>query len=228
MRVLGIDTATSLCGVALAVDGRIAASASAGTPQAHAERLLGLIGECLPPGAATPRPDALAVSSGPGSFTGLRIGFSTAKGICFAAGCALVAVPTFDAWAFGAVRTGLVADGARFLAVMSAGREDAYVAAYRNDSGRAATLVRAAVVPLGALPAFAAEHPGAAILTDRPAAAESWFGRGSAGPMLAVGERNPAEWIALLGAAMFAAGLTADLRTAEPAYLKDFSTLRKQ
>jgi tRNA threonylcarbamoyladenosine biosynthesis protein TsaB len=234
MTVLGISTASQGCGAALAADGRIIASASAGAPMAHAERLLAVIDECLRAGAAAGRPAAVAVASGPGSFTGLRIGFSTAKGLCLAYGCALVAVPTFDAWAFAAARNGSLAEvpagGGAFIAAMSAGREDAYVAVFRRDGASTRAEAGPEVRAVADLPAIAAGYPGAPVLSDRPELAASWFGGndGDAGrSIVSAVPGNPADAVALLGAELFAAGVSADLGASEPAYLKDFSSTRK-
>jgi tRNA threonylcarbamoyladenosine biosynthesis protein TsaB len=232
MTVLGIDTASECCGTALAADGRIVASVSAGTPRAHAERLLAVVDECLRAGAAAGRPAAVAVASGPGSFTGLRIGFSTAKGLCLAYGCALVAVPTFDAWAFAAARNGSLAEvpagGGAFITAMSAGREDAYVAVFRRNGASSRAEAGPEVRALADLPAIAAGHPGAPVLSDRPDLAASWFGGYDAGRrIVSAVPGNPADAVALLGAELFAAGASADLRASEPAYLKDFSSTRK-
>jgi tRNA threonylcarbamoyladenosine biosynthesis protein TsaB len=232
MTVLGIDTSTALCGAALSSGGTILSSAASSSPQAHAEKLLSVVDECLRPGGAAVRPDAIAVASGPGSFTGLRIGFSTAKGLCLAYGCALVAVPTFDAWAFAAARRGALGgvrpDGGAFLAAMSAGRDDAYVAVFRRNGPSAVAELAPDVRAASELPAIAAGFPGAPVLTDRPDLAASWFAGDGGRAIIEAVSGNPADAVALLGASMFAAGSTADLRASEPAYLKDFSTTRKR
>jgi tRNA threonylcarbamoyladenosine biosynthesis protein TsaB len=109
--VLGIDTATrfgSVGVVAVATSGRAAAARNSSTVellaevsreagQAHGAMLLGLIDECLAR-AAEPleRVSAIAISIGPGSFTGLRVGLATAKGLALAGGCDLVGVPTLE------------------------------------------------------------------------------------------------------------------------------------
>jgi tRNA threonylcarbamoyladenosine biosynthesis protein TsaB len=224
--ILGIDTSTAFCGAALVEDGKPVSSAAAGVPHAHAERLLPLVDECLRAAApGVPPPAAVAVASGPGSFTGLRVGFSVAKGICFARGCALVAVPTFTAWARAAAALGLADDGGLMLAVMAAGRDDAYAAIYRRE-GRAAREVRAPfLAPKSGLPGIAAGLRDAVVMTDDVARAGASLGSfpgeriiGAAG-----GGRNPAVFVAIVGEEMARAGMTADLRSAEPAYLKDFS-----
>ena len=95
MKILLIETATQICSVALAVDGTIAARRDSDTPNAHSTRLSVFIDEVLKECSLTPRDlGAVCVSAGPGSYTGLRIGVSTAKGFCYALGIPLVSVPT--------------------------------------------------------------------------------------------------------------------------------------
>ncbi len=95
MKILLIETATQICSVALAVDGKVAARRDSDTPNAHSTRLSVFIHEVLKECSMQPRDlDAVCVSAGPGSYTGLRIGVSTAKGFCYALGIPLVSVPT--------------------------------------------------------------------------------------------------------------------------------------
>ena len=90
MNLLLIETATSVCSVALTQEGRIVALRESFDPNAHSTQLPLFIHELI-----TGHPiDAVCVSAGPGSYTGLRIGVSTAKGICYALGIPPVSVPT--------------------------------------------------------------------------------------------------------------------------------------
>ena len=90
MKILLIETATRVCSVALAVDGKVTALRECTEPDAHSTRLPLFVKEII----ADQRPDAVCVSSGPGSYTGLRIGVSTAKGLCYGYGIPLLSVPT--------------------------------------------------------------------------------------------------------------------------------------
>lgn len=95
MNILLIETATQVCSVVLAADGRVVARRESDVPNAHSTRLSVFIDEVLREAGLAPRDlGAVCVSSGPGSYTGLRIGVSTAKGFCYALGIPLVAVPT--------------------------------------------------------------------------------------------------------------------------------------
>lgn len=95
MNVLLIETATQICSVVLAADGNVRARRESDTPNAHSTCLSVFIDEVLKESHLTPRDlDAVCVSAGPGSYTGLRIGVSTAKGFCYALGIPLLSVPT--------------------------------------------------------------------------------------------------------------------------------------
>lgn len=97
--VLGIETATPVCSVGLACDGKPAVEISVEAANAAAERLPDCVQSVLSEAGLTVAAlDGVAVSIGPGSYTGLRIGLSFAKGLCFAAGLPIAAVPTMDAW----------------------------------------------------------------------------------------------------------------------------------
>lgn len=95
MNTLLIETATQVCSVVLASEGRILARRDSDVPNAHSTRLSVFIQEVLDENRLTPSDlGAVCVSAGPGSYTGLRIGVSSAKGICYALGIPLVSVPT--------------------------------------------------------------------------------------------------------------------------------------
>lgn len=94
-KVLLIETATSVCSVALVDGGEVVASRECDAPNAHSTQLPIFVKELLSQG----RPDVVGVSAGPGSYTGLRIGVSTAKGLCYALDIPLVSVPTLQGMA---------------------------------------------------------------------------------------------------------------------------------
>lgn len=104
MKILGIDTATDVCGVALTEDTRLITEIRSNFKRAHAEKLIDAIDKVLRDAAITLKDlRALAISIGPGSFTGLRIGLSTVKGLAFANQLPIVTVNTLDALAFQAI-----------------------------------------------------------------------------------------------------------------------------
>lgn len=100
MKILGIETSTMLGGVAIADEKGLIAETRLNVKSTHSERLMATIDEQLRQSELVLCDiDAFAVASGPGSFTGLRIGLSTAKGLCYATGKPLVMVPTLEAFA---------------------------------------------------------------------------------------------------------------------------------
>ncbi|MBI5050992.1 MAG: tRNA (adenosine(37)-N6)-threonylcarbamoyltransferase complex dimerization subunit type 1 TsaB [Nitrospirae bacterium] len=101
MRILALETATMLGGVAIVDDAEgLIGEVRVNVKIAHAERLMLEIDRLLNASRISIKDiDAFAVSIGPGSFTGLRIGLSTAKGFCYSTGKPIVPVPTLDAFA---------------------------------------------------------------------------------------------------------------------------------
>ena len=96
-RIILIETSTALCSVALAEDGVITSYRESSAAKAHASLTAVFIQEMLSErGVTLADCDAVCVSMGPGSYTGLRVGVSTAKGLCFGSGKPLLAVGTLN------------------------------------------------------------------------------------------------------------------------------------
>lgn len=96
-RIILIETSTALCSTALAEDGTITSYRESSAPKAHASLTAVFVQEMLAErGLTLADCDAVCVSMGPGSYTGLRVGVSTAKGLCFGSGKPLLAVGTLD------------------------------------------------------------------------------------------------------------------------------------
>src|SRR5574340_111067 len=101
MLVLGIETATKTGGVALINEKGVIAEYTSNIEVTHSERLMANVDRLLKDtGIALADVEGLAVSIGPGSFTGLRIGIATIKGIVLATGKPVAAVPTLAALAW--------------------------------------------------------------------------------------------------------------------------------
>lgn len=133
MKILALDTSTMTASVAVTVDGRVAA-AHEDRVTTHSERLLPLVEEVLAAaGLDAAAIDAVACGAGPGSFTGLRIGFATAKGLAFALGKPLYAVSSLAALAVLAAPAA-AARGAEILAILDARRREVYAGLYRLDA----------------------------------------------------------------------------------------------
>lgn len=102
--ILYLETATRVCSVALANNENLLSLRETNVSNSHSELITIFIQEVLnEAGVAINALDAVAVSKGPGSYTGLRIGVSTAKGICYALGKPLISVGTLQAMACGAL-----------------------------------------------------------------------------------------------------------------------------
>lgn len=127
MRALGIETATSIASVGVVADDRILAACALPMRGSHARTLVPLIDAALATaGIALGELDLLAVSIGPGSFTGLRIGLSVTKGLALATGLPAIGVPTLDAYAHTAgPRPGILCP------VLDARKGEVYAAAFR-------------------------------------------------------------------------------------------------
>ena len=128
MIVLAIDTSTLLSGVALWQDGRVLAERRR-TVTTHSEALLPMIDEAFAEAGVAPGAvDAIACGAGPGSFTGLRIGLATAKGLCFALDRPLVMISSLAALAARAP------DG-RVLATLDALKGEVYAGLFEVTGG---------------------------------------------------------------------------------------------
>ena len=99
-RILSIETATTVCSVAIHEDGNCVAIKEINEPNAHSEKLTVLIEDLLKEkNLQIADFNAIALSKGPGSYTGLRIGASVAKGLCYACSLPLITVDTLQALA---------------------------------------------------------------------------------------------------------------------------------
>ena len=134
-RIILIETSTGLCSAALAENGKIAAYKESSALHSHASLTAVFIKEILDDrGLSVKDCDAVCVSMGPGSYTGLRVGVSTAKGLCFGAGLPLLAVGTLDVLVWQALAEGIAPEGCKYIVPMiDARRMEAYTAVFNND-----------------------------------------------------------------------------------------------
>ena len=135
--ILLIETSTALCSVALAQDGAVTAYRESSAPKAHASLTAVFIQEMLQErGLTLADCKAVCVSKGPGSYTGLRVGVSTAKGLCFGSGKPLLAVGTLDTLvAQAATVIPSEVEGSTFryiIPMIDARRMEVYTAVFEN------------------------------------------------------------------------------------------------
>ena len=129
MRILGIESSSLVASVAIVEDGATMAEYTANFKKTHSQTLLPMIDSMVELlGIELSTIDAIAVSGGPGSFTGLRIGSATAKGLGLALNKPLIHVPTLDATAYN-----LYGAGALICPIMDARRNQVYTGIYRFE-----------------------------------------------------------------------------------------------
>lgn len=133
--ILLLETATPVCSVALSRDGQLISSREVNEANVHASKLTLFIEAVMKEARVKYRDlNAVAVSKGPGSYTGLRIGVSTAKGLCFALGIPLIAVDTLEAMATGYLQSAAEEkDGLRLCPMIDARRMEVYMAVFSAD-----------------------------------------------------------------------------------------------
>ena len=133
-RLILIETSTSLCSTALSEDGKII-SYKENADRSHASLTAQFISDMLEEhGLAASDCDAVCVSMGPGSYTGLRVGVSTAKGLCFGAGKPLLAVGSLDVLVWNAITNNRLPEGCKYIVPMiDARRMEVYSAVFTPD-----------------------------------------------------------------------------------------------
>lgn len=161
--ILCIETSTANCSVALSRNEEILSERQSCAGNDHAAKIAVFIDEVLREAALRPEDlDAVAVGKGPGSYTGLRIGVATAKGLAYALQKPLLSVSPLQAMAWEAVsrlrKTGDVPAEALFCPMTDAGRMEVYCAFY-NLACEEVRGVQADIVEAGCYDAYLAGHP---------------------------------------------------------------------
>jgi len=134
--ILCLETATPSCSVALIHNGEILACEEDPKGQNHSEKITLFIDSVMKKvGISYDRLDAVAVSMGPGSYTGLRIGVSTAKGLCYAVSKPLIAIDTLHAMAFGG-KTKTTSETPVLVPMIDARRMEVYAEIFDKNINR--------------------------------------------------------------------------------------------
>ena len=159
-RILLIETSTAQLSTALAEDGAVTAFRICGEPRMQAALTAPYVQEVLYEKGLTVKDlDAVCVGRGPGSYTGLRVGVSTAKGLCFGAGLPLLSAGTLDVLVSEAHRLGVVPEDCHAIVPMvDARRMEVYAAVFSPD-GRQQTGTKPVVVGPDSFAAELAEGP---------------------------------------------------------------------
>jgi len=213
--------------VALVEEDRVLSEESTHEGMVHSERLLVMIdGACRASRCTVRDLSAIAVSIGPGSFTGLRIGLSVAKGLAYATGASIVAVPTLHAIALEAADDTATRGVRMILASLDARRDEVYCQLFHRtpdglapDGEAADCAVTELAGKLAGLDVALAGTGAAKVARVLPPSAR-WI--------IAGGERGcvSSARVALEGARMLARGELADASTLEPRYIKEFFLAR--
>ena len=217
--ILHIETSTQVCSVAVSEDSHVIFQLEDHSGPNHAERLGSMVDEALSftDNHAIPF-DAVAVSCGPGSYTGLRIGVSMAKGICYGRNLKLIAVPTLELMCVPVLLREMVEENALLCPMIDARRMEVYAGIY----DRALKEVR----PVGADVVDAETYKQ--WLDERPV---YFFGNGAAKCMETINHPNAhliegikplAKWMQPLAERRLLNGQTEDVAYFEPFYLKDY------
>lgn len=135
-RILSIETATTVCSVAIHENEKCSHISEISEPQAHSAKLTVLIEEMLAHTSLSIQDfDAIAISEGPGSYTGLRIGTSVAKGLCYAADLPLITINTLEALAlqYSLKSQKSLPDNAILCPMIDARRMEVYTAQFNTQ-----------------------------------------------------------------------------------------------
>lgn len=221
--ILHIESATEGCSVAVSDEGQLVFNKEDHTSRNNAVSLGVLVDEALAlVDSRGLKLDAVAVSEGPGSYTGLRIGVSMAKGVCYGRGLELLSVSTLKLLCVRPLLTMELPDDALLCPMIDARRMEVYSAVY-DRALKPVREIRADIVGPETYSGFLDEHP-------------VWFmGNGAAKCKGCITHPNAhfiddvnpeARWMFPLAEQSFNAGEFRDVAYFEPYYLKDFIAVK--
>lgn len=222
--ILHIETSTQVCSVAVSINGSLAFIKESTNKNSHAERVTIFSEEVLrEAGKKFSDLDAVAVSMGPGSYTGLRIGVSTAKGFCFATDTPLMAISTLEAMAAGMVhftkQSGFTQNNHLFCPMIDARRMEVYTAVFDAELNTIQE-ISAEIINRDSFSALLEKHP-ILFAGEGAAKCKELFSDNKNAHFLY--DFNPsAAFMVELAEKKFSDGLFENLAYFEPFYLKDF------
>ena len=219
MRILGLETSTAVCSVGLFLDGEPPIEQSVKESHIHSEKLLSLVQGVMKSGRTRlEQLDAIAVSIGPGSFTGLRIGLSTAKGLSFALDKPIVAVSTFEAIAEAARR--LYQASGQIVVLIDAKKEEWYMGRFHSLGAGVIASGPVAVRSLGEAASALKSETSSLILTDKVDELRRTLDIGATIEDVHICCRG--DVVASVAQAKVMDKAFSDVALLEPMYLKDF------
>lgn len=217
--ILHIETSTEVCSVALSEDGHCIFSKEDMQGPSHAVTLGVFVDEALSFANSHAIPlDAVAVSCGPGSYTGLRIGVSTAKGVCYGMDLKLLSVPTLKVMCVPILLRDILPEDALLCPMIDARRMEVYAAVY-DRALRDVRPVQADIVDENSYLEYLEKHP------------VYFFGNGAAKCKAKITHPNAhflddihplAKWMFPLAERQLMNGQFEDVAYFEPFYLKEF------
>lgn len=216
--ILSIETSTNVCSVAISVDGKCEWEREDFSGPNHAEQLGVYVDEALSFIDQRLLPlDAVSVSAGPGSYTGLRIGVSMAKGVCYGRDVKLIGIPTLELMCVP-VLLREVEEGALLCPMIDARRMEVYAGIY-DRALKPVREVQADIVTAETYKEYLDEHP------------VYFFGNGAEKCMETINHPNAhyiegiyplAKYMFPLAERCFFNGKTEDVAYFVPSYLKDY------
>ncbi|MDP5208728.1 tRNA (adenosine(37)-N6)-threonylcarbamoyltransferase complex dimerization subunit type 1 TsaB [Microbulbifer sp. 2205BS26-8] len=227
MKILALDTTSSACSVACYGNGQITAR-FVQAERGHTHRLLPMVDEVLADaGVVLSDLDALAVSHGPGSFTGLRIAISCAQGLAYSADIPVVPVSSLSALALGARRTHPEWGGAPIVSVLDARMGQVYWGVFTAQSPHHSLLPEAVTSP----EQMVLSLQKATLPAPLYGAGPGWhYNRLRAVPVAGIDQNTPvcAEDILQLAMPLWQAGVATTAEALEPRYLRNEITWQKR
>ena len=206
--ILAVETSGELCSIALLLDGKRHIELNYSDKHIHSQKLMGMIDSVINSSPIELNDlKSIAVSMGPGSFTGLRIGLSAAKGIAFGLNLPIIPVPTFNALAHHAGN--YIQEGIKFTIAVSANMEEIYFSRFIRREERAEVLEELKLIEKKDLHALLGKDE--IVLGD-------WGVGKAANTVSAPGAKSIGEWAYLYGKDL----LTFEYDYLEPNYFKKF------
>ncbi len=223
MLILSIDTSTTVCSVALHNQGTLLGAYELFTERTSSAMLTTLIGDVVRhTGYELNQLDAIAVAKGPGSYTGLRIGVSTAKGLCFALDKPLLAVNTLAAMA-EQIRSFYPANYI-LCPMIDARRMEVYCAFYTTD-GREVKTTSAEIIDESSFADWLARGP-VVYFGDGAAKCQAVLGQHTNALFPNANIKPAARTVGQLATQAFLVNQFEDVASFEPFYLKDFMAIK--